>query len=82
MGKGKPEEGSEGMNLSEYALAGLYSKLLKGKYLDEPTWSRLLSSSVDGQVVHAHFHSDGNFGGLSHLESESSYDFLGARFSS
>ncbi len=82
MGRGKQEEGSEGMNLSEYALAGLYSKLLTGQYLDEGTWSRLLSSSDGGRVVRAGFYSHGDFDVDSGLGPEDRDDDLGARFSS
>lgn len=81
-GRGKPEEGAEGMNLSEYALAGFYSKLLTGRYLDEPTWSRLLSSSDDGRVVDASFYPRGSFYVSSALEPGHRNVGLGARFSS
>lgn len=82
MGKGKPEEGSDGMNLSEYSLAGLYSKLLTGRYLDEPSWSRLLSSSDDGRVVDAYFNPRGYFSVSSDWSPEDRNGNLGARFSS
>lgn len=83
MKKGKPEEGSEGMNESEYLIGALQSKLLTGQYLDQgSTWSRLLSSSDGGQVVRARFHPGGALFVHSYLGPEDRRDGLGARFSS
>lgn len=77
------KEDAEGMNESEYLLAGLQSKLITGQYLDEgSTWSRLLSSSCDGRVVRADFGSDGDFDFYSGLRPGDHYVNLGARFSS
>lgn len=45
-----------GMRLSTYIWAGQASKVLTGKYFDQDTtYSRLLSSSYGGRVVHAYF---------------------------
>lgn len=83
MKKGKLEEGSEGMNESEYLIGALQSKLLTGQYLDQgSTWSRLLSSSHDGQVVRARFGPYGDLDVFSDLGPEYRDGVLGARFSS
>ena len=53
-------QGDEEPTLNEYIVAGQASKLLTGRYLDEgATWSRILGSRYDGDVVDAHFLSDG-----------------------
>lgn len=53
-------QGRKGMRESTYIWAGQASKVLTGKYFDQgSTYSRLLSSSNDGNVVHADFDPDG-----------------------
>ncbi|MDP2720986.1 MAG: hypothetical protein Q8O75_03545 [bacterium] len=51
--------GWKGQNLVTYLLFGQYCKDLHDRYPDLETWARLLSSSLHGRVLHAHFDSNG-----------------------
>lgn len=84
------KDGREGLNISEYLVAALQSKLTTGKYLDEAqsgyrwTMSRLLSSSDgwSGMGLAVWFEkNDGRLMKVIEHEDESS-GILGARFSS
>lgn len=76
------KESSEGINLSEYLLAGLYSKITIDRYLDQVrTWSRLLGSSRGGQVIFVGFYPDGFLRVNSNLDPQDRDDVFGARFS-
>lgn len=77
------KEGAEGINHSEYVIAGLQSKLVSGKYLDQDrTWIRELGSSSDGRVVRSCFDPSGYLGVVSVLSPRDRGGGLGARFSS
>lgn len=83
MKKSKPEEGADGMNLSEYVIAGLQSKLVTGKYLDEvKTWVRLLESRHEDFIVYTKFNPDGRLHVRSSFGPLYLYRGLGVRFSS
>ena len=77
------KERVDGINHSEYTLAGLQSKLVTGNYLDQDkTWIRELSSSDSGRVVYSRFDSLGDLRVHSGLYPRRRDDRLGARFSS
>ena len=72
---------AEGMNLSEYDLANLVSKLTTGHYLDEKTWSRIPASSGGGRIVCANVGGDGDLYVDSGLLPQYQVGYLGGRFS-
>lgn len=52
-------DGRNGIRLPTYLVAGQFSKLLTGHYLDENTWSRTPGSFCGSQALYASFYSYG-----------------------
>ena len=73
-------QGRKGMRESTYIWAGQASKVLTDKYFDQDTtYSRLLESSNDGQVVLAYFYPHGELRVHSYLFPQGRHPFLGGR---
>lgn len=76
------KQGREGMDLREYIILSQSTELLIGRYLDESTtWSRLLGSRREDQVVGAYFNPNGALSVHRRLRPDDRYPSWGGRSS-